>query len=486
LIVDLIDLHHQPTTMTERSARQIWDTVVQVTNCVGTEEAKAIRVLVYLLLISDEGSSLWDQMRCRFNFYRRLSGLNGKRLSRATKGLPLFAFLYDTPANSNNLVPVFRAARNRGWRLSVLAGERFKMEGKGVEPAHLATVKELIARATSKERLVAIAAARKQFNAVSQEFERSSRDLTSKLRKGRAEVISELALAMIATNGLRDLYSVWQPNCVISTSNLWPFDCAVFDEARRLHIPSFVIQHGVTNHYWWPFVADKMLLWGKSFERELRDFGAPANKLLVCGMPAADLLFSRYQRNPISRSHKKLSSIVVLSHTHARDGNPALYSKFHSFIESVLTAKPSIQWSVKLHPNEDDSFYRGIVANHSPNFKILPKSVSLEEAVGGADVACTLFSTSGLEAMIMRCPLVVLGLAPIIHDYAWWPKFGGGTYVHNCEEMMNFINRTNVDNTFLKDQVHRQDGFLLDNFANHGSASEVILNSVENEIGNLN
>jgi hypothetical protein len=475
------------TADTEWPPKLIWEAVVQATDSIGTDEAKQIRVLLYLSLVSREGSSFWDRIKCRVNFVRRLGSLKEKALPPAPKGLPLFAFLYDTPANSNNLLPVFQAARRRGWHPTILTGERVNFQKMWSEKSpYLTSLAELVSVTTIKERLRAFATAREQFAAVLYEFERKSIHLASKLRDGQAGIISELTVAITAVRGLRELYAVWEPSCVVSTSNMWPFDCAIFDEADRSHIPSFVIQHGVTNHYWWPFVADKMLLWGKSFEKELLDLGAPADQLSVCGMPAADHLFSRYQGKAVGDHNKKASSVVVLSHTHARGANPALYKQFHTFLKAIITAEPSIQWLVKLHPNEDESFYRSMLECGLPNFKLLPKTLPLEEAVTRADLACTLFSTSGLEAMIMRRPLVVFDIAPAIRDYAWWPKFGGGLYVHTCEAMRDFLSESNSDASFLRKQVIRQDRFLLENFANHGTAAEAILDRIENELRDVN
>lgn len=468
------------TTKTDRSPEYVWETVVQVTNRVGTDEAKAIRVLLYLALLTPGGSTFRDRLRSRVNFLRRVALPKGRTLAPAAKGKPLFAFLYDSPANTNNLLPVFEAARKRGWQPTVLSGHRVDLEAKGLSNhAPLVGINELMALIAAKEWLAALTGARKHYKAIAEEFERQGLPWAAEVKRDSVAIIHELALAMVATCGLRRLYSEWEPSFVISTANLWPFDCAVYDEARRLGIPSFIIQHGVTNHYWWPFAASKMLLWGKRFENELIEFGAGADQLSVCGMPAADPIFSRHQHSAASQTSKSASSMVVLSHTHARATNPQLYEKFHALFQAIVIATPSIQWSVKLHPNEDDSFYRSLLNRRPTNFRVLPKSMPLEEAVTGADLACTLYSTSGFEAMMMRRPLVVFDLDPIIHEYAWWPKFGGGIYVNNLETMLDFAGKASSNPLYLADLVTRQDWFLEQNFANHGRAADCMLDTVE-------
>jgi CDP-glycerol glycerophosphotransferase (TagB/SpsB family) len=145
----------------------------------------------------------------------------------------------------------------------------------------------------------------------------------------------------------------------------------------------------------------------------------------------------------------------------------------------MVAATPSIHWSIKLHPSENEIFYRDLLNSGLPNFSVLPKSTTLEEAVTRADVACTIFSTAGLEAMIMRRPLVVFDVDPMVYEYAWWPKFGGGTYIHTAEAMLDFVKKASAGGQFLAGLVSKQDQFLTENFANPGRASEAILDMLE-------
>ena len=475
-------LRSSKTESTEQSPGNIWNTIVRITNSVGSDEAKAIRVLLYLVLLAGRESTLWERLRSRVNFARRMALPRGKPVPAGRKGCPLFAFLYDTPANTNNLLPVFQAAQKRGLRPYVLSGEGFDLSRKGFTGASGSVgVREIRSLTTTTEWLAALTGARKHFAAVSAEFERQAPQCIPLIRKGRAGIESELALAMVATLGLTRIYTNWQPSFVISTSNMWPFDCAVFDQAARLGIPSFVVQHGVTNRYWWPFVASKMLLWGKAFEKELLNLGAPAAQLAIGGMPAADHLFSRYQ--DVSRDvGKTASSFLILSDTQTRHLYPEPYDKFRILFKAVVAATPTIRWSIKLHPLEDDSFYREMLGGRFPNFSILPKATSLEDAVRQSDVACTLWSTSGLESMMMRRPLLVFDLDPMVYEHAWWPQCGGGTYAPTTEAVLAFVRKASSDPHFIAELVTRQDQFLAENFANPGRAAEAVLDTIEEAV----
>ncbi|MGO9374711.1 MAG: hypothetical protein ACLQBD_21790 [Syntrophobacteraceae bacterium] len=300
------------------------------------------------------------------------------------------------------------------------------------------------------------------------------------VRRIHIRIITELTLFNVAVKGLERLYDEWEPSCVVSTSDFWPFEHAVFAEARRVGVLSFVIQHGITNHFWWPFVADKLLLWGQPFYDEIRGLGAPQSRLAICGMPATDQLFLTYQANTSVAQSSPAKSYLILSETQNCVTYKKLYSDYKTLLKASIAATPSIRWLVKLHPVEDQSFYTDMLDGSFPNLSILPKETTLEEAIKLADVACTIWSTAGLEAMVMRRPLVVFDIVPLVRQYAWWPKFGGGTYISSEDAMMHFIGQASTDQRFLGCLVKGQDDFLTRSFANSGRAAEAVLECISN------
>ena len=94
-------------------------------------------------------------------------------------------------------------------------------------------------------------------------------------------------------------------------------------------------------------------------------------------------------------------------------------------------------------------------------------------------MACSLYSTAALEAMVMQKPLVVFNIHPLIPKTAWWPKRGGGIYVKCAKEMMEFSKKSVSDKGFLSELVREQNGFLCKTFANHGRAAEAVLEEIQ-------
>jgi hypothetical protein len=473
-------MHRESDTNSDEagSSDLVWNTILEVTSRVSGDQAKAIHVLLYTILSEESKETVRLRLRCCRRLLSLLTAPFSRRLPKRPQRHPLFAFIFNTAANMNNLLPVFRAAQERGLHPTVLKGH-----GVTLDPECLAAKADfirasgLMALTSLNERFRALTGARALYSAIYREFQFVAPRWADLVRSNRLRILTELALFLAVTHGLRRLYASWQPSCLVSTSDLWPFDHAVFAEARRMGIPSFVIQHGTTSRCWWPCVADKLLLWGERFRDELLALGAPADRLAVCGMPAADSLFRRYQQDGFDRRREAASSYVILSHTHARKMCPNLYSKYGNLVKAVVAETPSVQWLIKLHPSEDECYYKDMA--EFQNLTILPRSTTLEEAITQTDVACTLYSTAGLEAMMMQRPLVVFDLAPIIQEYAWWPKHGGGFYVSTAEAMRDFVKNASSAGTFLSDLVTKQNQFLAQAFAHPGQAAEAVLDTIE-------
>src|SRR5262245_7815830 len=94
------------------SPEAIWKRIVDLTERVQTDEARSLRVLFYVILVlhADANPTLVRRIRARLRFLRQLTFPSPRTLPKRDKGKPLFAFLYDTPANTNNLLPVLKTS----------------------------------------------------------------------------------------------------------------------------------------------------------------------------------------------------------------------------------------------------------------------------------------------------------------------------------------------------------------------------------------
>jgi hypothetical protein len=113
--------------------------------------------------------------------------------------------------------------------------------------------------------------------------------------------------------------------------------------------------------------------------------------------------------------------------------------------------------------------------------QIQPRNISLDEAVAEADVVCTIRSTAGLQAMMMRRPLIVLDLTSGDECSVWWPLHGGGLAVKNSETFKAVFDQL-VDSSVFRDSLLKsQQEFLEKSFANKGNAAAAIVDYLEEQ-----
>jgi hypothetical protein len=236
----------------------------------------------------------------------------------------------------------------------------------------------------------------------------------------------------------------------------------------------------VVADFWWPFVADLFCTWGVTDAEEMRRFGAPPERLAVLGMPATDGIFGRMGAAMYKQGEGGRQPVcLILSNTHGSPFEPEVFDDYRKFLTETMNLMPSVTWKVKLHPVEEDLFYHQMERPVYERLVFHPKQVSLQEAVSDADVATTIFSASGLEAMIMDRPLIVAPSTPRVRELAPWPETGGGTYATSAEDFrIQFSNLVSDRNAWAQ-QIATQRKFLAGHFANRGHAAERIVDLLE-------
>jgi CDP-glycerol glycerophosphotransferase (TagB/SpsB family) len=206
--------------------------------------------------------------------------------------------------------------------------------------------------------------------------------------------------------------------------------------------------------------------------------GAPEEQLIITGMPSSDKLFER-SRQKLSLSQdaykNKKKICLILSDTSAMNFEPEMYANYRTLVKKLFLENDcGVQWIIKLHPIEEDKFYKDIGVDSFKNVLILPKSTSLEDALELTTFACTLYSTAGLEAMIVQKPLFILNVHPRVEEFAWWPRYGGGLYIYSAEELLSSIDKFYESNDHAISFVDSQNIFLEKCYENRGTSAQKI------------
>jgi lipid A disaccharide synthetase len=208
--------------------------------------------------------------------------------------------------------------------------------------------------------------------------------------------------------------------------------------------------------------------------------GTPPERLAVVGLPSTDRMFRQNKKGLFWQERGRSQPVCLfLSQTHGNQSEPVVFAKYKELVAQIMKGTPSITWKVKLHPMENDSFYRELGADIFSRLIFHPKQVSLEEAVEDADVVTTVYSTAGLEAMIMGRPLIVAPAMRRVRELAWWPTVGGGTYADSAEDFQTQLTNLVSDRSRWAGQLEQQHTFLNKNFANQGHAAQCVVDLLE-------
>ncbi len=396
---------------------------------------------------------------------------------------PVIFFPAASSSNLQNLLPVAHEARRRDLLGGIVAGDAVQRGSSGMFDEFSPVVHEKDLRGALGPGFLprSFQRAVRRLKWMIAWLRQRDAHCALRLRQNYGSYLRLMVTAERARILCRELLSAWQPSSVLSTSDFYPFEFQFIWQARQLGIPTSIIQHGEPNDVAsWPTYADTFLTWGESYREQFLKRGAPADRLHVTGMPASDALFLR-GAGMASTTKAGSPTCLVLSHTQDRVEESLLFQEFGCCLIDTIRSTPGIQWRIKLHPSEDDSFYRSGDLSHLAQVEVLPREVSLEQAVSQSDVVCTIRSTAGLQAMMLQKPVIVLDLLKQTSPPVSWPLDGGGIYARDAAEFCNCLNRLVSDTVFAHSVLTKQQHFLERKFAHPGKAAAAVVDYLDEQ-----
>ena len=468
--------------LTKTEPKQFWHDIQAITAQLAGP-AESLRLPLFTELLNTRKGGLARELYRLATAVRLFTVSKRGAFPNASPGKMTVFFAHQTPSNMRNLLPVAKEA-HRTHRLGgiVMAGVFPDVLREFAGKVPVMTVRDLVGRISIREMWTRAVEAWKIFGGISAALREFDPALDRRFRRKFGTFAREIAGAVLAEPAFRILLTAWRPSCVVSSSDMWPVEFQLTNQATNMGIPSAVIQHGVVGHLWWPFVARYYVLWGDQFRRQMLDFGAPGERLLLGGMPASDDLFGQRWKSKANINPGNATAgwvCLILSQTHGLKLDPGLGEAFRQFLQEMLPSQPHIRWKVKLHPSEDRTFYEQLGKEVYTRLEICPPSMQVEEAILASDVVTTLYSTAGLEAMMLERPLGVLCVSNRIRELAWWPLFGGGQYVHTPQEFGRWLSDLTTDPQHRVIQLARQREFLKQCFVNHGHAAKAIVDVLD-------
>ena len=470
---------HKEVNAIDTKSKELWQTIIKVTENMDSEVARSLRISLLVKLQSIRGLKIKRIIKNYLTLGKWAVTASKKSASRVSKDV-VFCFPHITPSNMQNLIPVARKAKEKALRCGIITGGYFSEHLKEfADDTSIIPRSELFSFRNDTGRKSYLRDTIKAYNALIHAFDESDPTLSSGLKCYRDEILREVYLSIRVGSSIEHLLRAWKPACVVSTSDFWPFEYQVNYQASRLGIPSFVIQHGITNYFWWPFVSHMYLVWGELFRQEMLQLGTPVNRVRSCGMPATDDIFKKFDETKQRMTVSKPPICLILSQTHGLGFEPELFRQYGILLKKIVMSNASVRWKIKLHPVESDQFYRELGNEVYKKLEIYPKNVTLDQAVGEADFVSTVYSTAGLEAMIMQRPLIVFDISPRVREFAWWPLYGGGTFIGTEQKFTDYVDKITSNGNYSGGILEKQKEFLSAAFENRGCAADAVVNIIE-------
>ncbi|NUQ64859.1 MAG: hypothetical protein HUU20_20540 [Pirellulales bacterium] len=235
-----------------------------------------------------------------------------------------------------------------------------------------------------------------------------------------------------------------RPDALVLDEDATPAARAVVAVARRHHVASLVVQHGAPacRFGFAPPVADRLLVWGASSQRQLEEWGVAPERIRVTGSPFHDQLFqglSKRRQETTDHSGTRPVEILLLATTPPRDERPdsivchLTQSTYAGMLRAALGAVaglPSARLVVKLHPRSPgDPIVRAVVAEYPSVEVTLVESGPLELLLATADCVLSCISSAGIDAALAGIPVVQIlpaGCGDVL-PFNQWGLFGSAT-----------------------------------------------------------
>jgi len=259
---------------------------------------------------------------------------------------------------------------------------------------------------------------------------------------------------------------------------------------KKYNIRTLMFQHGFHGNtvknpvQYSPGFSDEIIVWGEDTKKHIRPICGADHKVYALGSPRHDKIVKDYVNKPrkkefyknLNIDYKKMT-VVFFSQTHAIDrGYPReRYIKPIFALDKLYNIyKDDINLVIKLHPAETKKYYREYMENIK-NVKIIKNEISLYELLSHTDISLSVGSTTTLESMIFRIPVLQLGLSE--HGVSGEDMYKSGATLliednNQLIQMMREIIDGNFDmNKYLKEQRV----YLERNYANLGNAADEII-----------
>jgi len=255
-------------------------------------------------------------------------------------------------------------------------------------------------------------------------------------------------------------------------------------------IKSIVVQHGAPNKYsmhaFVPFEGDLFLAWGAFSGDVLAKRNMPKEKIILTGGIPFDRTLSLVpDRNSISRilSLDPGKKWILFTTQGSGSGNMPTPDEIRSGVvetAEALANNEDVQLIYQVHPSQNIDLVTELLDGLSGGNCMVCRYRDTEELISASDAMITFFSTTAIDAVLLRKPLMLINLSDD-RDFFPFVQRGAAIGAYEKEDIRPSLDRL-MSGFVCSDEVYEELADYI-NYKNDGKALSRVMDIIYKNMG---
>ena len=263
----------------------------------------------------------------------------------------------------------------------------------------------------------------------------------------------------------------------------------VINESKKCGVKLALLQHGVyydtkeakeknLSQGLYPIKSDKFLIWGRVSENDLKNIDIiEPKKLKIIGHPKYDSWKSVSTDND---SGAVLLALTGPEHMVIQGHQISNIKKFENYLEEICKVVSAMKKKliIKTHPSFHVFDFTDLIKKNSSDIEVISGG-SIMELINSCDIiVATNHTTAILESYLLQRPVICL---PIIDYNLGIPTLFDFNSDMNIpiEKFQVTLEKLMRDNNFKNQIIRKQNQFVENYLANHGSSSKKLIEYIK-------
>ena len=295
------------------------------------------------------------------------------------------------------------------------------------------------------------------------------------------------------------------PKCIILSDEASIPGRALVIAGKKKKIPTIALQHGIITrshqgYYHKPknisksrldfincCLPDMTCVYGKYEKNILKDFGYKKSAIKITGAPRYDILKNKiFDKNKILKKYKlPKNKKIILWATQTHNEKMQKSGENEKNVKTIFRVfsklKDEFHLVIKLHPNEDQRapLYKKYNKKYDNIATIIGRGGNTFELIYISDMVITKSSTVGIEAIIMKKPLILAELIKS-YDLSTYKKYGVPVF-RNKIELTRYLKLAKTKK-YLKNFEKMRKKFIDERISFLGCSTKKLIKIIEKSL----